>query len=73
MLVAGKGGRARAYIYARRGKRVKKAFQCTHTMGASAPSLHRDSRSLIVLVVQVQATAHCALRYITWPSRPGAA
>ena len=33
--------------------RVKKAFQCTRTMGVSAPSLHRESTdSLISFTVQ---------------------
>ena len=59
--------------------RLKKAFQCTRTMGVSAPSLHRESTdSLIVndmyvlLTVLYLATAcfwkHSAIMHV--PGRP---
>ena len=32
--------------------RVKKAFQCTRTMGVSAPSLHRESTDSLIRTLQ---------------------
>ena len=34
--------------------RVKKAFQCTHTMGGSAPSLHRESTDSLMIIICVR-------------------
>ena len=32
--------------------RVKKVFQCTRTMGVSAPSLHRESTDFLIDMTQ---------------------
>ena len=34
--------------------RVKKAFQCTHTMGVSVPSLHGESTDSLIVTCTYQ-------------------
>ena len=43
----------------RKCSRVKKVFQCTHTMGVSEPSLHKESTDSLIGIAQVTRHQPC--------------